>query len=201
MTTSILHDSTLRKPGRASGAEFSWAVEKAPAVIPTPFPSRRLAVYEGPLRNELSQGKRLLFLSLENGQVLHAFLLPYRHEGWFMIVSLLYESGGETNFWCAAALTRSAIGAIVGSQGEANPVKAMASEMLDWSYTEMKGNQYKSLIIPTAHGYFCGGWNDAEETVVLNTWFPDRVLNETEIQVLAKLREGKKLVTGEKLAV
>ena len=68
-------------------------------------------------------------------------------------------------------------------------------------YTETKGKQYKSLIIPTAHGYFCGGWNDAEETVVLNTWFPDRGLNESEIEVLAKLREGKKLVTGEKLAV
>jgi hypothetical protein len=147
----------------------------------------------------LSAEQRLLLRYEDNGRVFHCSLLPYRHAGWFMVVSLLYGSGTDTRLWCAALLSKTAVACLLAGTREPDTVKAIASEMLDWSYGEMIRNQNKALIVPTAHGYFFGKWNEAEDALVLDAWSPDRVLRARETQVLDKLRKGRTVMAGEAL--
>jgi hypothetical protein len=190
----MLLASSARKAAR--GARLS-----SPAGNPTSAvtaPGGRLALYEGPLRNARA---RLVFLPLQDGGVFHALLLPYRHEGWFMIVCLLHASEGETDLWCAAVLSDEAIRALTEMRPETSPVKTIATEMFDWSYAEMIRNRNRPLIIPTVRGCFCGRWDEADSALVLTTWLPDRVLNESESGLLARLRQEKHLLVGERLAL
>ena len=96
-----------------------------------------------------------------------------------------------------ALVSAHAIARLMERKREIDPLKALSSELLEWTFTELTIANIACpcdfAIVPTQTGYFTADMDREESLYVLTTWLPDRLLTQAEVNTLTMLRRERRL--------
>ena len=172
-----------------------------------PLPQKRMAwlrELEARIRNRFGAG--VLFISKDKRGLLCFVLCPYKFErvDSLEIVFLLYHFGKASQGDTIAQFSGHAVARLMERIRNVDPIVAVSGEFLQWTHAplfkEYTGLHHDFLLLPTKTGYFMGKWDGEQFKYVMQTWLPDRLLNDSEQAALAKLRDEGQLGYCEKLS-
>ena len=163
------------------------------------FPQKRKAwirAVEREIRRVM--GESLLFTVPGKREVFFLCLDPVEERpGW------LWLTGGALHFnqppvmASFALVSAHAIARLMERKREINPLKALSSEFLEWTFTELTIANIACpcdfAVVPTQTGYFTADMDREESLYVLTTWLPDRLLTQAEVNTLTMLRGERRL--------
>lgn len=149
-------------------------------------------------------GESLLLTAVNKRDVFFVCLDPWEERpGW------LWLTGGTLRFqsepWMTAfgLVSAHAIARLMERKREVDPLKALSSELLEWTFAELiiatLDDERDFAMVPTRSGYFTAEKDRELIVFVLTTWLPDRLLRQAQVDALAILRREGRLQYGREL--
>jgi hypothetical protein len=171
-----------------------------------PLPTKRIAWLRAvEARAKKSFGKSFLFARRDKRLLLCLLLLPLDSErpDSLHIVAHAFEFDKEDQVIIIAHCSGHAVGRVMERVREVDPIAAIAGEILDWTLINMfveSTNPHDFILLPTRTGCFMCKGDHADFEIIIQTWLPDRLLNDAERGALDKLRNEQQLGFCEKLS-
>jgi hypothetical protein len=142
-------------------------------------------------------GESLLLTNPGKREVLLFCLDPVEERpGWLWLTGGVLHFQNEPMLAAFGLISAHAIARLMERKREVDPVKALSSEFLEWTFTEliiaMIAAESEFAIVPTQTGYFTAEKDQEEGVYVLTTWLPDRLLTYAQVNALAALRTERR---------
>lgn len=149
-------------------------------------------------------GESLLLTAPGKRDVFFLCLDPVEERpGWLWLTGGVFHFQNEPMLTPFGLVSAHAIARLMERKREIDPVKALSSEFLEWTFTElmiaMIADESEFAIVPTRTGYFTAEKDQEEGVYVLTTWLPDRLLTYAQVNALAVLRRERRLELNREL--
>lgn len=149
------------------------------------LPQKRKAWIRAVERNiRRVMGESLLLTAPGKREVLFLCLDPFEERpGWLWLTGGILHFQNEPVLAAFGLVSAHALARLMERKREVDPVKALSSEFLEWTFTElmiaMIADESDFAIVPTQTGYFTAEKDKEEQVYVFTTWLPDRLLTQT----------------------